>query len=185
MDPKGLEAAIGRSILPTSCITDDPSASPLTQATEIGTIYSLDEIGTIAGGLSAPQAGRSTWMARAFANALVSLDCTPAEMTWKSGVDMVSFGGTKTWLLVRRGIGDLRSASRRKTSLSSAKRAAQLFSKSRFVAAQFEAYFDNGLWLGMAGHANAMAAKLADHVDASPDAPSRLAPAGQLRFSPL
>ncbi len=98
-----------------------------------------------------------------FANALVALDVTPAEMTWKRGVDIVSFGGTKNgcWCAEAVVLFDPDAAA---SCAFMRKRAAQLFSKSRFIAAQFEAYFDDDLWLETARHANAMAARLADAI---------------------
>lgn len=101
-----------------------------------------------------------------FANALVSLGVTPAEMTWKAGVDIVSFGGTKNGCWCAEALVFMDPA-RAKQFPFIRKRAAQLFSKSRFIAAQFEAYFADGLWLETAGHANAMAARLADAIGAS------------------
>jgi threonine aldolase len=101
-----------------------------------------------------------------FANALVALDTTPAEMTWRRGIDIVSFGGTKNgcWCAEAVVLFDLGKA----TELSFLrKRSAQLFSKSRFIAAQFDAYFRDGLWLETARHANAMAQRLAAAIDAS------------------
>jgi len=164
LDPKGLEAAIGR--YPAEFIhAGRPVGVTLTQATEIGTVYSLDEIGAIAGVCRRHKLPLHMDGAR-FANALVSLGCTPAEMTWKSGIDMVSFGGTKNgcWCAEALVIFDPHLAAEFPFIR---KRAAQLFSKSRFVAAQFDAYFRDALWLEMAGHANAMAAKLAGHVEVS------------------
>jgi threonine aldolase len=101
-----------------------------------------------------------------FANALAALEATPAEMTWKSGVDIVSFGGTKNgcWCAEAVIMFDLDHA---KEFGFIRKRAAQLFSKSRFIAAQFDAYFEDGLWLETAAHSNAMSARLAGHIRAS------------------
>ncbi len=95
-----------------------------------------------------------------------ALDTTPAEMTWKRGVDIVSFGGTKNgcWCAEAVILFDL---DRAKEFGFIRKRAAQLFSKSRFIAAQFDAYFEDGLWLETAAHANAMAARLAASIRAS------------------
>ena len=92
-----------------------------------------------------------------FANALVALDATPAEMTWKRGVDILSFGGTKNgcWCAEAIVLFDPAQAERMRLLR---KRAAQLFSKSRFIAAQFDAYFEDDLWLELPRHANAMAA---------------------------
>ena len=137
-----------------------PMAVSITQSTEIGTVYALDEIDAISA--IAKQHGLPLHMDGArFANALVALDTTPAEMTWKRGVDILSFGGTKNgcWCAEAIVLFDL---DRAKELAFLRKRAAQLFSKSRFIAAQFEAYFKDGLWLDTARHANAMAARLAD-----------------------
>ena len=100
-----------------------------------------------------------------FANALVALDATPAEMTWKRGVDMLSFGGTKNGCWCAEAV-VLFDPAKADDFAFFRKRAAQLFSKSRFIAAQFEAYFEDDLWLETARHANAMAAQLAGHVRA-------------------
>lgn len=167
MDPKRLEAEIAR--FPAEFVhAGRPVGVSLTQATEIGTVYSLDEIGAIAGVCRRNKLPLHMDGAR-FANALAALDCTPAEMTWKSGVDMVSFGATKNgcWCAEALVIFDPALAAEFPFIR---KRAAQLFSKSRFVAAQFDAYFEGGLWLDMARHANAMAARLAGHVEASGNA---------------
>ena len=140
-------------------------AVSVTQSTESGTVYSLDEIETI--GAVARRHGLPFHMDGArFANAMVSLDTTPAEMTWKRGVDILSFGGTKNgcWCAEAIVLFDL---DRARELAFLRKRAAQLFSKSRFISAQFEAYFRDELWLGTARHANAMAARLAAAIEDS------------------
>jgi threonine aldolase len=98
-----------------------------------------------------------------FANALVTLGCSPADMTWKRGIDILSFGGTKNgcWCAEALIFMDPHHA---KDLPFIRKRSAQLFSKSRFVAAQFEAYFADGLWLELASHANTMARILAEKI---------------------
>jgi threonine aldolase len=101
-----------------------------------------------------------------FANALVSLGTTPAEMTWKRGVDLLSFGGTKNGCWCAEALVVLDPAKADEIRFIR-KRAAQLFSKSRFIAAQFQAYFEGDLWLETARHSNAMAARLAGHFAAS------------------
>jgi threonine aldolase len=167
IDPKRLEAGIAR--YPEGFVhAGRPVGVSITQATEIGTIYSLDQIGEIAGICRRNKLPLHMDGAR-FANALVSLGCTPAEMTWKAGVDMVSFGGTKNgcWCAEALIIFDAHLASEFPFIR---KRAAQLFSKSRFIAAQFEAYFEDGLWMETARHANAMTARLAQHIAASNNA---------------
>lgn len=134
------------------------AAVTMTQATEVGTIYTLDEIDVISG--IAKENGLPLHMDGArFANALFQLDCTPAEMTWKRGVDVLSFGGTKNGCWCAEAIVFFDPALARDFAFLR-KRTAQLFSKSRFIAAQFDAYLKDDLWLGLAGHANAMADRL-------------------------
>ncbi len=165
IDPRRLDEALGR-LLPDFVHAGQPMAVTITQATEVGTVYSLDEIEAIAA--VARGAGVPLHMDGArFANALVGLGATPAEMTWKRGVDILSFGGTKNGCWCAEAIVLFDPAQARDLRFMR-KRAAQLFSKSRFVAAQFAAYFEDGLWLELAAHANAMAARLAAHVESSP-----------------
>ena len=85
-------------------------------------------------------------------------------MTWKSGIDVLSFGGTKNGCLVAEAVVFF------KPDMAKAfpylhKRAGQLLSKMRFISAQFEAYLSNDVWLQNARHANAMAARLRDGLD--------------------
>jgi threonine aldolase len=167
IDPANLEAALAR-YEPPSVHMGRAAAVSITQATEIGTLYDADQIARIAE--MAHGRGIPLHMDGArFANALVALGLTPAEMTWKAGVDMLSFGGTKNgcWCAEALVFFDPAKAA---DFAYARKRAAQLFSKSRFVAAQFEAYFEDDLWLDMAKHANAMAARLAGHFRQSPAA---------------
>jgi threonine aldolase len=135
-----------------------PSSTSITQATEVGTVYSLDEIGVI--GEICRSAGVALHMDGArFANALATLGCSPAEMTWKAGVDLVSFGATKNGTF---GV-DAVVSFRKELASSLAfrrKRAGQLSSKMRFMAAQMNAYLEDGLWLRNATHANRMAQNL-------------------------
>lgn len=159
MAPDALEAAIAR--YPAQFVhAGQPMAVSITQATEIGTVYALDDIAALAevcarNGLPFHMDGAR------FANALVTLGASAADMTWKRGVDIVSFGGTKNgcWCAEAIVVMDPEKA---KAMPFLRKRAAQLFSKSRFIAAQFEAYFEGDLWLDTARHANAMAAGLAE-----------------------
>lgn len=158
IDVAGLEHAISRYD-PAFVHGGRPMAVSITQATEVGTVYGLDEIAAIAAVAARHSLPLHMDGAR-FANALVSLGATPAEMTWKSGVDIVSFGGTKNgcWCAEAIVLFDLDKA---REMAFIRKRAAQLFSKSRFIAAQFDAYFRDNLWLETARHANAMAQRLA------------------------
>ncbi|MBX3598080.1 MAG: low specificity L-threonine aldolase [Rhizobiaceae bacterium] len=145
-----------------------PVALSITQATEIGTLYALDEIDAL--GRLAKQSNLMLHMDGArFANALVALDCSPADMTWRRGLDMLSFGGTKNGCWCAEAV-VLFDPSRAEEFAFHHKRGAQLFSKSRFVAAQFEAYLTDDLWLENARHANAMASLLADRLSSLPTA---------------
>jgi threonine aldolase len=165
MNPANLDRAIAR-FMPTSVHSGRPAAISITQSTEAGTVYSLDDIAEIAA-IAKKYALPLHMDGARFANALVSLDATPAEMTWKRGVDLLSFGGTKNGCWCAEAIVLFDPAQADELAFIR-KRAAQLFSKSRFIAAQFEAYFKDGLWLDTARHANAMADKLAAAFRASP-----------------
>jgi threonine aldolase len=145
-----------------------PNSISVTQATEAGTVYSLAELDAIAA--VAAEYGLPLHMDGArFANALASLDCTPAEMTWKRGVDVLSFGGTKNGCWCAEAVIVFDKAKARDFPFIR-KRAAQLFSKSRFISAQFEAYLHDGLWLSLARHSNAMAKELAGKLASSQSA---------------
>ncbi|HEU4987368.1 MAG TPA: low specificity L-threonine aldolase [Rhizobiaceae bacterium] len=165
MEPGELKSAIAR--YPAEFIhAGRPMAVTITQATEIGTVYALEEIEGVAEicrshGLPLHMDGAR------FANALVALGTTAAEMTWKRGVDIVSFGGTKNGCWCAEAVVVLDPAKAGEMHFLR-KRAAQLFSKSRFVAAQFDAYFTDDLWLASARHANAMASRLATLFEEAP-----------------
>jgi threonine aldolase len=164
LQPDALAAAIAR-FPPDFVHGGQPMAVTLTQATEAGTAYTLDEIDALSAVTKA--AGLPLHMDGArFANALVHLETTPAEMTWKRGIDLLSFGGTKNgcWCAEALVLFDPGQA-RQMHYLR--KRSAQLFSKSRFIAAQFDAYLRDGLWLELARHSNGMAQKLASGFAAS------------------
>lgn len=167
MQPSQLENAVAK--YPAAFVhAGQPAAISITQATEIGTIYDIDQIGAIS--QSARRHDLPLHMDGArFANALVTLNVTPAEMTWKSGVDIVSFGGTKNGCWCAEAVVFMNPAQAAEFPFIR-KRAAQLFSKSRFIAAQFEAYFHNDLWLDTARHANEMTQRLAAHLALSPHA---------------
>ena len=135
-----------------------PEAVSITQATEWGTVYSVDQVAEIAAtcriyGLALHMDGAR------FANALVHLGCSPAELTWRAGVDVLSFGATKNGALAAEAVvffDPARAAGFERRR----KRAGQLWSKLRYLSAQLEAYLADGLWLANAAHANTMAAML-------------------------
>jgi threonine aldolase len=136
-----------------------PSVLSLSQATELGTVYSAAEVSVLAA--LARERGMHVHMDGArFANALVRLGSTPAELTWKAGVDVLSLGVTKNGGL---GVEAVVFFERALTEdfLYRRKRAGQLVSKGRFLAAQVLACLHEDLWLRNARHANAMADRLA------------------------
>ena len=102
-----------------------------------------------------------------FANALLALNCSPAEMTWKAGVDAVTFGCTKNGLLGVEAVIFFNSKHAQEFELRR-KRAGHLSSKNRYLAAQMLGYLDNNLWLELAKSSNAMAAKLSAFFESIP-----------------
>ena len=103
------------------------------------------------------------------ANAIAALGCAPAEITWRAGVDALSFGATKNGALAAEAA-VLFDRDLAGTFPYRRKRGGHLFSKMRFLGVQFEAYLENDLWLRNARHANAMARRLADGLTAVPGA---------------
>jgi threonine aldolase len=144
-----------------------PAALSVSQATERGTVYSRDELAALA--RVAKAHGLRVHMDGArFANALVHIGCTPAELTWKAGIDMLSFGATKNGAMMAEALLVFDPALAHELGRRR-KRAGQLLSKMRFVAAQLEAYLHDGLWLRLARHANAAAQALAEGIEGIPD----------------
>lgn len=164
-DPVDLKTKIDR-FDPSFVHYGQCTAISITQATEAGTIYTLDEISEIT--KLAASAGLPVHMdGSRFANALVHLDTTPAQMTWKRGVDILSFGGTKNGCWCAEAIVLFNPDMATQMSYMH-KRAGQLYSKSRFMAAQYDAYLTDNLWLNLAGHANNMAEKLRVAINNAP-----------------
>jgi threonine aldolase len=140
------------------------SALSLTQASEAGTIYRTDEIATLCD--AAKERGLAVHMDGArFANALLRLNATPAQLTWRSGIDVLSFGATKGGALAAEAV-VIFDAERAKFFSERRKRGGHLLSKHRFLAAQFAAYLAGDLWLKLARHANDMADRLAQKLTA-------------------
>jgi threonine aldolase len=158
IDPELLRAAVNRKRGDVHSV--QPSVVSLTQATESGSVYSLDEIRELS--TIAHDAGLRVHMDGArFANALVSLGTTPAEMTWQLGVDVVSFGATKNGTMTADAILSFDPALATELAYRH-KRGGQLTSKMRFQTAQLDVYLTDDLWLHNARQANAMAARLRD-----------------------
>jgi threonine aldolase len=141
-----------------------PRLVSITQSTELGTVYALEETRAIAG--AAHELGMLVHVDGArLANAAAALDASLAALTTEAGVDAVSFGGTKNGLLVGDAVVFCR-AGLAEDFLFTRKQLLQLASKMRFLSAQFEALLEGELWLENARHANAMAARLAAAVGA-------------------
>ena len=144
-----------------------PSSVSITQVCETGEVYQLDEIKKISEVTHKHNLSIHMDGAR-FANALVSLNVTPAEMTWKSGIDVLSFGATKNGCIAAEAIIFFKKDLVGNVAFLM-KRAGHLLSKMRFVSAQLDAYISNDVWLRNAKHANKMGKKLSeglkDHSD--------------------
>ncbi|HSM18790.1 MAG TPA: low specificity L-threonine aldolase [Hyphomicrobiales bacterium] len=136
-----------------------PAAISITQASEAGTVYAPAEIEAISR-VARARGLRLHMDGARFANALVSLACTPAELTWKAGVDALSFGATKNGAMALEAVVFFDMALAEDFG-HRRMRAGQLLSKGRFLGAQMLAYLEDDLWLDNARHANAMAQRLA------------------------
>ncbi len=144
-----------------------PAVLSITQANESGQVYTVAEVTALAG--IAHAHGLAVHMDGArLANAIARLGCSLAEITWKAGVDVLSFGGTKGGCLMAEAIVSFDPTKRDELAYRR-KRAGQLISKHRFVAAQFDAWLDRDHWLDLATHANAMADRLAAGLAATRD----------------
>lgn len=162
LTPEIVEAALAQHT-PGFVHAVQPHVLALTQATESGTVYTPQEVAALA--RVAHAHGLKVQMDGArFANALVTLGCTPAEVTWKAGVDVLAFGATKNGTLAAE------AAMFFDPELAPGfeyrrKRAGHLFSKMRYLSAQLEAYLADDVWLLNAGHANDLARRLGDGLN--------------------
>ena len=149
--PRTLQAAVAKAE-EMGVHDSQPSAVSLSQATELGTVYKPDEIREISricrgGGMGLHMDGAR------LANAVQRLGCTPAEATWKAGVDILSFGATKNGAMAAEAVVVFNSD--RAAGLARRhKRAGHLFSKMRFMSVQLETYLKGDLWLQLAERAN-------------------------------
>jgi threonine aldolase len=156
LGPEAVQAAIDAN--PASVHTVQPRALSLTQATELGTVYTPAELTAVCA--TAHRNGLAVHLDGArFANAVASLGCTPADITWKAGVDVLSFGATKNGAMGAEAVVFF-GAARIADFEFRRKRAAHLLSKMRYVSAQLLAYVEDGLWLRLAGRANALARRI-------------------------
>jgi threonine aldolase len=141
------------------------AALSITQASEAGTIYRVAEIAALAEIAHARSLAVHMDGAR-FANALVRLNASPAQMTWRAGVDVLSFGATKGGALAAEAV-VIFDPARAAFFGERRKRAGHLISKHRFLAAQMLAYLAGDRWTKLARHANAMADRLAEKLAAA------------------
>jgi len=165
LDPATLEAA-----LKDAGVGDvhhvQPAAVSITDLTEAGTLYRPEQVAAIAG-VARRHDLRLHMDGARFANAAAALGCSPADLTWRAGVDALSFGATKNGAMAAEAV-VLFDPALAESLPFRRMRAGHLLSKSRYLAAQLETYIADGLWLRLAGHANAMAARLAARLGEMP-----------------
>ncbi len=146
-----------------------PASISLTQSTESGSVYQADEIAALCA--VAAEKGMATHLDGArFGNAVAALGCEPADVTWKAGVQMLSFGASKNGCMAAEALLFFDQQDKLEVAERLRKRSGHLFSKMRYVSAQLLAYIHDGLWLELARHANAQAATFAGAVEAHPEA---------------
>jgi threonine aldolase len=154
IDAAALDSALDRLSSPAN------AALSLTQATEWGTVYGLDQVSRLAG--AARERGLRVHMDGArFAGAVAALGCTPAEASWRAGIDVLSLGASKNGALNAEAVVYF-DPTLADGAFPGRKRTGHMYSKMRFLSAQLEAYLRDGLWLRFAARANAAAARLAD-----------------------
>jgi len=158
-----------------------PRVVSVTQATEQGTVYSVAELQAI--GEAARACGLKLHMDGArFANAVAALGCAPADLTWKVGVDVLCFGGTKNGMAVGEAVVFFDRALSEEFDFR-CKQAGQLASKMRFLAAPWVGMLRDGAWLRHAAHANAMAVALHRALSGLPGVDLRRAPQANSVFA--
>ena len=163
VDPKSIEKAVSKR---TDIHYPKPRALSLTQGTEVGTVYSLQELGELADVARHFQLRIQMDGAR-FANAVVSLGVKPKEITWQAGVDVLCFGGTKNGLAVGEAVVFFNRELAREFDYR-CKQGGQLASKMRFLSAPWVGMLQDGAWLRHAQHSNAMARRLENAIKQLP-----------------
>ncbi len=143
-------------------------AVTITQSTETGRVYSVDEVRALSATCRDLKLHLHMDGAR-FSNAMASAGCTPAEMTWKSGVEVLCFGGTKNGMAVGEAIVFFDQALAQDFDYR-CKQAGQLASKMRFLTSPWIGMIQSGAWLRNAQHANAMAQRLSGAIEGVPHA---------------
>jgi len=146
-----------------------PAAISLTQSTEAGTVYRPADIESIC--KEAASHGMVAHMDGArFGNALASLACHPGDISWRAGIDLLSFGASKNGCMAAEALLLFGKPELKEKAERLRKRSGHLLSKMRYVSAQLLAYIENGLWLDLAAHANRQAARFAEAVRQHPEA---------------
>jgi threonine aldolase len=146
-------------IAPGQLHKGQPSAVSLTQATDLGAVYTLDEIRAVAE-IAKRRGLRLHLDGARFANAVARLGCSPADAAWRAGVDIMSFGATKNGGALCDAI-VVFSPDLADGLAVQLRRAGQVWSKMRFASAQLIAYVESGLWLEMARASNGVAVRIA------------------------
>jgi threonine aldolase len=160
LTPAAIEAALPRFGAPPH--SPKPSVISLTQATEYGTVYSAAEISAI-GALAKRESMKLHMDGARFANALAHLGAAPADITWRAGVDALSFGATKNGALGAEAVIFFNESDAKDFEFRR-KKAGHLVSKMRFISAQLEAYLEADRWLAWAKHANTLAAHMGQEL---------------------
>ncbi len=155
VDPKSIDKAVHRRC---DIHYPKPRALSLTQATEVGTVYSVEELRELAD-VARHFNLRIQMDGARFANAVVSLGVTPKELSWQVGVDVLCFGGTKNGIAVGEAVVFFNPQLAQEFDYR-CKQGGQLASKMRFLSAPWVGMLQDGAWLRHAGHANAMAQRL-------------------------
>ncbi len=146
-----------------------PAALTVTQSTESGSVYSPGELSELCE--MARCRGMATHLDGArFANAVASLGCDPADISWRAGIEMLSFGAAKNGCVAAEALVFFERRELLETAERLRKRSGHLLSKMRYVSAQLLAYLEDGLWLELAAHANRQAARFAAAVENHPEA---------------
>jgi threonine aldolase len=159
--PEALEAVLRAEGPPGKPV---PKVLSLSQATEAGTVYSPHEVDALS--RLAKAQGLAVHMDGArLANAIAHLGCAPAEITWRAGVDILSFGCTKNGAMAAEAVVFFDTSLARNFG-HARKRGGHTLSKMRFVSAQIKAYIEHDLWLGNARQANAAASRLSHALSA-------------------
>jgi len=161
--PMGVEQTVKKR---TDIHFPKPRAVSVTNATEVGTVYTPTDLKAIWARTKAFDLKLHMDGAR-FANAVASLGCEPKEMTWQAGVDTLCFGGTKNGMAVGEAVVFFNREMAREFEYR-CKQAGQLSSKMRFLSAPWVGMLRDGAWLRHAAHANAMAARLEAHLREMP-----------------